>query len=72
MVEPIPVNMKKENISRLESKQFIQMKIHDSRGEKIKTDICLTKLFVPPILTIRAKPTCATIAPSLPLAAEMP
>ena len=68
-VEKMPVKMKKANISRLEG-NIVQMIFVGERDEK--TYICFTNLLVPPMLIRCAKPTCATMAPSLPLAAEIP
>jgi hypothetical protein len=52
-------------------KDELELEGNDVDGER-DTYICLTKAFVPPIFFNCANPTCATIAPSLPDAAEIP
>ena len=72
-VEPIPVAMKRAKISRLKADNR-QYRCH-GKGGGMNTYICFTNAFLPgapPISLNLWKPTCATIAPSLPLAAEIP
>lgn len=67
-VEKIPVSMKNAKISKLARRQSLRAQLFNDDH----THMCFTNLLVPPIFTILAKPTCATMAPVFPLAAEIP